>query len=119
VRLAIISGLLVIAVTFLIWLLLPGIIAGPGGPVATPTSNAVSPIQLTDEPTATEAGVGLPESGCECRGQDLYCADGTIGLFNPQCTGGDVCICVCDLTDPNTKKCLQGHNSCDMSACLP
>jgi hypothetical protein len=38
--------------------------------------------------------------GCECRGPDLYCPDGSVGAFNPQCTGGgDQPNCTCRSTE--------------------
>jgi hypothetical protein len=41
---------------------------------------------------------GLPSSGCECQGSTLVCADGSIGEFNPQCTGGET-SCSCQGSD--------------------
>jgi hypothetical protein len=55
---------------------------------------------------------------CECRGNDLYCSDGTVAVFNPQCAchcEGTTLFCADGGSIPNYSDCKQ-QTTC---TCIP
>jgi hypothetical protein len=98
------------------------------------------PPSVTPKPAACTAG-WLPSSGCTCCGYDLWCADGSIGVFNPQCAcncqgttlvcadgnsvpnspecGGSTCACVRSDPCAPTAACPGYYDTCTGQTCVP
>ncbi len=68
-----------------------------------------TPIPPTKTPAPAACTPGWkPASGCTCCGYDLYCADGSVGIFNPQCAckcQGTTLVCADGGSIPNAKQC--------------
>jgi hypothetical protein len=77
----------------------PPVSTASATPGTTPTLTATSPSSGGSVPTSPPAECQpswLPDSGCTCCGSTLVCADGSVGEFNPQCTGSGGCTCQLD-----------------------
>jgi RNA polymerase sigma-70 factor (ECF subfamily) len=82
----------------------PALVSTPGNQPPPPAP----PSQPSATPAMCEAG-WLPETDCTCCGSTLVCADGSIGEFNPVCTGGGEQQCECACVDA---RCLRRRNTC-------
>jgi hypothetical protein len=73
----------------------------------SPKCPTAVPPTVTSAPAACTAG-WKPASGCTCCGYDLYCADGSVGVFNPQCAckcEGTTFVCADGGRIPNSTEC--------------
>jgi len=96
-------------------------------PAIAPTTPAACVPDPTDDVCSACENTDLDSTNCVCN-LDGVC-DPQEGFNCPDCGptgvppsgggGGGKCSCVCDVKDPQTKKCLQGHNPCTQQSCLP
>jgi RNA polymerase sigma-70 factor (ECF subfamily) len=94
-------------------------------PAVGPVTEAACVPDPTDHVCSACENTDLDSTNCACNMNGV--CDPQEGLNCPDCGptafpdggGGSKCGCVCDVKNPQTKKCIQGHNSCTQQACLP
>jgi len=75
---------------------------------ATDTPTPVVTVTASEAPSEACTAGWLPASGCTCCGNDQWCADGSVGVFNPKCA------CHCEGT---TRVCNDGNQQPNAPEC--